>query len=158
MKKPTMTDQDIHLVMNAQTRKLKCFTRQQGLKWMVHARAEGVAGPGWDRTYGDTPPGLYSCTRIQPTLASEPRSVFETYGPYFVFLQDEEARRRGGHTGIGIHGGRDRSPGRPPSSAAELSITHGCIRVDNHDLEHQVIPAIRWAQRNGGTAWLTVEQ
>lgn len=158
MKKPALKPNDIHLVMNAKSRILKCFDAQGRLKWNVLARAEGIAGPGWSVQNGDTPPGLYSCAQIIPWRPAEGPEVLEIYGPFFIVLVDEEERKRGGATGIGLHGGRDRSPGRPPSRALDLMITHGCIRVDNDDMTRIVEPAVRWTQQHGGTAWLTVVQ
>lgn len=158
MKKPKLKAHDIHLVMNAKSRLLKCYDVAGTLKWQVLARAEGIAGPGWSVQNGDTPPGLYSCGQIIPWRPEEGPEVRETYGPYFIVLVDEEARARGGHTGVGLHSGRDRSPGRPPRRALELMVTHGCIRVDDDDMVGTVEPAVRYTQKHGGTAWLTVVQ
>lgn len=158
MKKPVLKPNDIHLVMNAKSRVLKCFDASGKPKWSVLARAEGIAGSGWDVTAGDTPPGLYSCGQIVPWRPEEGPEVLEIYGPFFIYLVDEEARARGGATGVGLHGGRDISPGKPPSRALDLMITHGCIRTDNDDLVKIVEPAVRWTRKHGGTAWLTVVQ
>jgi hypothetical protein len=154
--KPNVVGYDIHLVLNARSRLLKCYDVRGHLRWSVMARGEGVAGPGWTMPYGDTPPGLYRCGECRPTLPEDPASVHESYGPWFIYLLDEEPRARGGHTGIGIHGGRDTTPGGRPSHPGALAMTHGCIRVDNEDLRGRVVPAVQFTQRHGGVAWLTV--
>lgn len=156
MKRPDLQPNDIHLVLNARSRRLKCFDAGGRLKWAVPARGEGVSGPGWTVPNGDTPPGLYRCGHVLRTRADEPPGIWASFGPAFVFLVDEEERARGGHTGVGIHGGRDSTPGRSVEHGGQLMVTHGCVRVDDDDLMALVVPAIEWTQRHGGTAWLTV--
>lgn len=157
-KKPGVGQADVHMVLNARSRVLKCFAASGRMLWSCLARGEGVSGPGWTQTGGDTPPGLYSCDRVIPTVPGEEdySRILEVYGPAFISLKDEEDRARGGATGIGIHGGRDRSPGFRPARALELAPTRGCVRVDNSDLMRLVVPAVKKVQAGGGTAWLTV--
>lgn len=156
--KPKIKAGDIHLVLHARARVLKCFDSEGKLRWSCLARGEGVSGPGWTMESGDTPPGLYSCDQVIETRRNEPEyaQLMEVYGPWFISLNDEETRDRGGATGIGIHGGRDRSPGYRPARATDLAKTRGCVRVDNTDLVERVVPAVRFTQKQGGTAWLSV--
>lgn len=155
--KPPMKPNDVHFVFNARTRVLKCYGPDGLQRWAVPARGEGVAGPGWTMPQGDTPPGLWRVDDLIPTRPEEQPWVREVYGPAFLTLWDCEAQqRRVGRSGIGLHGGRDRTPGRGAQSGAELALTEGCIRVDDDDLMGRVVPAWQYIHDRGGTVWLTV--
>jgi len=155
--KPEMRPEDIHLVLSAKSRILKCYGPDGKERWRIPARAEGIAGPGWTMPQGDTPPGLWRLDELIRTDPQEGVRVYEVYGPAFFTMWDMEGQERSlGRAGIGLHGGRDRSPGRASGSGDELAPTQGCIRVDNEDLMTRVVPAWRYVRARGGTVWLTV--
>ena len=147
--KDKMKENDIHFVVCRHERTLKCWDAQGKLRWAIPALAFGQH-ENWREPNGDTPPGLYRCGTIYDTPGEVP------YGPFCVDLEDLENQETGnGRAGISLHGGGSGCPD-PFADYQPLLPTHGCVRVHNAHLVHRVVPAIRWVQGKGGTAFLSV--
>jgi hypothetical protein len=95
--------------------------------------------------YGDTPIGGYQVVQIFSTGSGTPYDA-TMYGPNGAIRLDPVAgeaytARLNGRTGLLIHSGRDRGPGRG------LVPTNGCLRVTNADMR-RIIDAIVQGSNN----------
>lgn len=140
---------DYHIVVSASARSLKVFEHNGRLAFQCEARCEGQHR-NWRKRNGDTPPGLYRCGVIYDTLGEE------AYGRWCIDLVDLEGQEGdNGRSGISLHGGGSASP-TPFAKKQGWYPTHGCIRVQNVDLENVLEPLIRTAQQCGKVVYLTV--
>lgn len=155
--KPPVGPLDVHIVVNTVTDLAKCHVPGEAApRWVVQARNEGVSGPGWDRPYGDTVPGLYRITRVEPIPRDDPAAP--SYGPVFLWLEEQEGQQAAvGRAGIGWHGGGSGLPA-PLAPRQGWQVTHGCLRSQNADLVERVVPTVRFTLARGGRVWLTVSR
>src|SRR5438552_2113498 len=107
---------DVHLVFHPRISDglgpMKLFDATGRLKRTIEARGAGSNGPGYDVVSSDTPPGLYLCTDVVPTLASEGDATWASFGPWYVYLEEQEGQESSrGRAGVGLHGGRTGIPG-----------------------------------------------
>lgn len=155
-KPPIRTPYDVHFVVNARSRKLKCYDAQGQLRWVIDARCEG-SRYGYDVPGGDTPPGLYLVARPEYIHSTDEQA--RSFGPWFCDLEEQEDQERSrGRAGIGVHGGRgDASLAVAYHSKRQGWLpTHGCIRLQNEDMANRFVPAVVYTLRKGGSPWLTV--
>lgn len=153
MKKPEIRQGDVHFVVNAKSRKIKCYDSNGKMKWMTEARCEATNG-GYQNFQGNTPPGLYKCGAPDDVLSSE--SDRNSYGPWFVPLEEQEGQMsRYGRAGIGVHGGGSGLANPYYSPKQGWVVTHGCIRVQNDDL-NRFVKTVFHTRRSGRNAWLSV--
>lgn len=146
---------DVKCVVNARAHVMKCFTLE-GLKWTIPCRGDGVNGPGFEGSGGDTPPGMYEVGQIIKTLPSEPQATWNAYGRWFcdlVELENQEASR--GRAGIGTHGGGSGSP-NPLAPEQGWYKTLGCLRLQNKDLENIFVPMCQYVKKNKGKIYVEV--
>jgi hypothetical protein len=155
--KPPLKPQDVHIVINTVTDMAKCFVPgEERPRWTVACHNEGVAGPGWDRPYGDTVPGLYRVLAVEYIPADDPGTA--AYGPVYLYLQEMEGQESAvGRAGIGWHGGGSGLPD-PLAPRQGWMPTHGCLRSQNEDLLLRVAPTVNYTRSRGGVAWLTVSR
>ena len=153
MKKPNLRPTDVHIVVNAKTKKIKFFDANGSMRGMIEAHCIGTGG-AYTVYQGDTPPGLYKCGTPDDVLSTD--SDKSSYGPWFVPLVEQEGQlSRLGRAGLGVHGGGTGLADPYYASNQGWVATHGCIRVQNFDLNH-VASTVKFVQKNGGTAWLSV--
>lgn len=154
--KSKMKQVDVRVLVDANKHVMKCFDYNGNLKWRVEARCDGVYGPGYNVQGGDTPPGLYEIGLITESQPEEPRSVWNAFGKYFcdlVELENQEASR--GRAGCGVHGGGSASP-NPLAPRQGWYPTHGCIRLQNEDLEKIFVPMCKFVKKNKGKVYVEV--
>jgi hypothetical protein len=151
--KPKVKQNDVHFVVNANTRRLKCFDASGHLRWMAEAHCNGTNG-SYNVFQGDTPPGLYKCGLPDDVLPTD--SDKASFGPWFVPLIEMEGQMsRRGRSGIGVHGGGSGLADPFYALRQGWVPTHGCIRLQNEDVI-RLVNTVKFIQRNGGTAWLSV--
>jgi hypothetical protein len=155
--RPDLGPHDVHIVVNTVSDLAKCFVPGEAEpRWVVPCRNEGVAGPGWDRPYGDTPPGLWEVVRVEEIPPGDPD--INAYGPVYLWLQELEGQAASvGRAGIGWHGGGSGLPA-PLAPRQGWQVTHGCLRSQNVDLTMRVVPTVRYTHARGGRVWLTVSR
>ena len=120
----------------------------------MDAHGEGVGG-SVDRQNEATPPGLYECTKVVMTGNGEGRDIWNSYGAYYVYLQEMEGQESGRQrSGVGMHGGGSASP-NPLAGQQGFYATNGCVRLQNQDLP-RLVTAVRTSKAMGGTTYLTV--
>ncbi len=155
--KPPIGPRDVHVVVNTASDLAKCFVPGEAEpRWVVPCRNEGVAGPGWDRPFGDTPPGLYRVVAVEYIPADDPGSA--AYGPVYLWLQEMEGQESAvGRAGIGWHGGGSGLTD-PLAPRQGWMATQGCLRSQNEDLLLRVAPTVNYTIARGGAVWLTVSR
>jgi hypothetical protein len=147
-KPPTFTStEDRHFVFNAAHHELKCFRTNGQLEWHIRAHGEGGGGDS-SLPNGNTPPGLYLVNEVVPT-------VDKRFGFYKITLSPIELDKGLGRSNIEIHGGGSGQP-KPFASQQGWEKTHGCIRVQNHDLG-LVVHKVRLVHGHRAQVWLTVK-
>lgn len=147
--KNLMGPKDLHLVVNGAMRSATLFNAQGEKQWRIPAGTQGQHS-NWREPQGDTPPGLYSVGVIYDTKGER------AYGRWCLDLEDLENQETGnGRAGISLHGGGSASPD-PFAPWQGLPATHGCIRVNNWDLENRVEPAARRCAAAGAHLYVTV--
>lgn len=126
-----MGPNDLHIVVNGETQKAVCYRKDGSIVFSCPARCFGQHAD-WTRPNGDTPPGIYRCGTIYDTRGEAP------YGRWCVDLEDLEGQETGnGRAGISLHGGGS-GLANPFAPYQGWQATHGCIRVQNADLERLV--------------------
>lgn len=154
--KSRMKPNDVHIVVNAVTHQMTCYTYTGEKKWTIEAHCEGVNGPGFDRAGGDTPPGVYEIGLVTKTQRSEPDSVWYSYGRYFcdlVELENQEASR--GRAGVGVHSAGTGLPD-PMADYQGWAPTLGCVRLQNFDQYNTFVPMVKWVKSHGGKVYVEV--
>lgn len=153
MKKPNLKKNDIHIVVDAKGEKAKLFAFGEATpRWIIPVRCYGSTGNSWVPG-GDTPPGLYKMGIPEKIPTNDPQ--INSFGYWFIDLIEQENQEiNRGRAGIGFHGGGSGLP-NPLAPYQGWMVTHGCIRCQNADLE-KVVNSVKYTQKNGGTAWLTV--
>lgn len=147
--KSIMKDQDMHLVVNGALRKATLFNAKGEKQWTIAAGTDGQHS-NWREPMGDTPPGLYKVGVIYDTKGER------AYGRWCLDLIDLDGQESGnGRAGISLHGGGSvcKDPFAPWQG---LPPTHGCVRVNNYDLENRVEPVARRCAAAGFTLYVTV--
>ena len=153
MKKPQINEGDVHFVVNAKSKRLKCFDSNGKMKWMVEAHCEGTNGH-YSVFQGNTPPGLYKCGNPDDVLPTDGDK--NSFGPWFVPLIEQEGQMsRYGRDGIGVHGGGSGLTNPYYAPKQGWMVTHGCIRVQNDDLI-RFVNTVQYLRRKNRTAWLSV--
>jgi hypothetical protein len=140
---------DRHLMFDAQARTLKVFNPAGLFLWGCEARnrttADGQLGHN-----GNCPPGNF--------MLGEPRPKNEVpFGPWFIPVLDYAGNhhmRDFEREGIGIHGGGS-GLADPFAPRQGFQVTHGCIRLQNEDLQH-LVHLLHLMEMAGGHAYLTV--
>lgn len=146
--KTRMKDKDIHVVVNGDSQKLTVFSREGKNLFSCPARCFGQHND-WTSKNGDTPPGLYQIGVIYDTTGETP------YGEYCVDLIDLEGQETGnGRAGISLHGGGS-GLANPFAPYQGWQATHGCIRVQNADLQ-KIVRLFKDVTKTGGVSYLTV--
>lgn len=155
--KPTLGPRDVHIVINTLTDRAKCFVPGESEpRWTVSAHNEGVRGPGFDRTYGDTPPGLWLITAAENIPPSDPDA--NAFGPVYFYMQPVAGDALlVDRPGVGWHGGGSGLPS-PRAPRQGWQVTHGCLRSQNQDLIKHVEPTVRYVLDRGGRVWVTVSR
>lgn len=153
MKKPNMGKNDIHLVVDAKGEKVKCFVKGEAdPRWILPARCYGANGDNWTPG-GDTPPGLYRMGVPEKIPVND--AAADSFGWWFVDMAEQENQERErGRAGIGFHGGGS-GLADPLAPYQGWQVTHGCVRLQNKDLE-KAVNSVQYAQKNKGTAWITI--
>ena len=148
----TLSPNDIHFVIDAERGRLKCYVYGGALRWTVPARCYGANG-GQDAIGGDTPGGLYRMGTPERIPDTDPD--INAFGRWFVDLVEQQDQERSrGRAGIGFHGGGS-GLAAPLAPYQGWQVTHGCVRLQNADLQ-RAVDSILYTQKHGGTAWLTV--
>jgi len=148
-KAPTFTNiEDRHFVFNATHHQLKCFKSNGELEWHIRAHGEGTGGAP-SKHLGNTPSGLY---RVGEVVATPHDNRF---GPYEIKLDVVELDNGVRRGQIGIHGGGSDLL-KPFAAEQGWEKTHGCIRVQNHDLG-LIVNKVRGVQGKRGQVWVTVQ-
>lgn len=152
----TLGAHDVHIVVSRTGRKAKCFVAGGALRWTIEARCEGSDGPGWNEAVvgGDTPLGRYLITAVEPLAHSDPQ--WRSFGWFYLWLAELDGQEtKYGRAGVGWHGGGSGCPD-PWAPFQGWTVTHGCIRSQNEDLQKRVVPSVNWALKNGGKCYLSV--
>lgn len=129
---------DHHLVVNALTNTVKCFSSGGALIWEKPALPVGQR-PEWQEYSGDTPPGVYRIGQVWDDHKRYAGRIplnrtTRAYGWITFDLVDLEGNEDGsGRAGIAIHGGGSSLPD-PLAPYQRLVPTLGCIRMHNADL------------------------
>ena len=157
LKQPNLGPHDLHCVVSGSANVCKIYNAGGQLLREIPAFPHGIAGPRTDVPDGDTPPGLYLVTGDIETQASEPAKTWNSYGQWFMPLQEEESQESSvGRAGVGWHGGGTGLPD-PQAPFQELIATEGCIRSHNKDVA-ALVSNFRAVRKSGGKVWLTVIQ
>jgi hypothetical protein len=141
---------DLHLVFDDSANRLKVWDKGAGggvLLFACPARNDTVR-LGFFR-WGACPRGTYRLAEPVAMGFSVP------FGPWFIRLLDTPGlMAKFKRSGIGIHGGGSglASPGSPRQGWAK---THGCVRLQNADLE-EVAELVKSYQAEGRNAYVTV--
>ena len=143
------SENTVWIKVDAKSGRATCY--YNGRKtWTTSVRCEGLAGrwpsaePDWKTRHGDTPPGVYSVTRVE--AINPPESPF---GPVYIWLEPKSGPcTLVTRSGIGWHGGGSGLP-NPVSPRQGWARTLGCIRSQNLDLTMTVAPSITDALRRG---------
>jgi hypothetical protein len=119
---------DLHIVFNDTTNRLKLFDAKGKLVFACEARNDAVAGPGFGHN-GDCPRGEF-------VLGPPRKKGTAAFGAWFIPILDGGAggpMQKYGRAGIGIHGGGSglKDPFAPEQGWVK---THGCVRVQNREL------------------------
>lgn len=155
MKKPEIKKSDVHFVVNAKSNKLKCFDSNGKMRWMVEAHCIGVKGSYLNKD-GNTPPGLYSLGAPDHIKPNESDEAKNSYGPWFVPLQEEEGQlTRLDRKGLGVHGGGTGLANPYRAANQGWMVTRGCIRLQNENVI-KFANTVFQTRRLGGKAWLSV--
>lgn len=140
------TSHDYHLIVNDITETIKVFNGDGHLEVELPCLARGQGSDYvWNKTYTDTPPGLYKVGviyRDYETPYNTPVRDKMSYGWYSLDLIDLEGQERNnGRSGIMIHGGGSLL-GWPGAWAPmqELLPTLGCVRMHNVHLRDEIVP------------------
>lgn len=140
---------DLHIVVDASDELMTCFGLE-GKQWFCKARTIGQYAD-WKVKNGDTPRGVYEVSFIYDTQGEA------AYGRWCIDLYDLDGQeRKHGRDGISIHGGGSASP-TPFAARQGWYPTHGCIRVQNHDLETLIEPTFRKAMKGKHKVFVTVQ-
>lgn len=146
--KDKMGPQDLHIVVNGESKNLVAYQRDGHQVLRCPARCYGQHN-NWRAPNGDTPPGLYRVGQLYNTTGEA------AYGEWCVDLEDLEGQEtNNGRAGISLHGGGS-GLANPFAPYQGWQATHGCIRTQNADLE-KIVELIRDARKRGGTVYLTV--
>lgn len=146
--KSKMRPGDLHFVVSKDSQFLKLFDSTGKKTWGCEARCWGQHGD-WQSTNGDTPPGLYEVGVIYDTTGQR------AYGRWCVDLIDLQNQETGnGRAGISLHGGGSGLPS-PFAPKQGWVNTHGCIRVQNAELE-QIVSMLKRCESSGRKAYITV--
>ncbi len=146
--KSKMGPKDLHIVVNGETQNLVIYNTAGKAQFQCKARCFGQHND-WTRANGDTPPGLYKVGLIYDTPGEAP------YGRYCIDLEDLEGQETGnGRAGISLHGGGSGVPD-PFAPYQGWVATHGCVRVQNADLDI-IVRQIKDAKKVSGVVYLSV--
>lgn len=139
---------DTHIVVSGLSNEAKFYDYGGSLLYKCPALCVGQS-PDWQRSRGDTPPGLYRLGEVwrDYSVVGRVHSLFEdatlrSYGWFTFDMVDLEGNEDGyGRAGIAIHGGGSAN-GWPGAWEPKqpLHPTHGCIRMHNEDLLTKVLP------------------
>lgn len=141
---------DYHLVVDRSARRLSVFKHNGEKQWGCDARAEGQHSD-WASRNGDTPPGTYLCGTIYDTRGEA------AYGAYCIDLVDLTGNEDdNGRAGISLHGGGSALPD-PFAPHQGWANTHGCVRVQNTDLE-RIVQLIKTCKAMQRRVYLTVTE
>jgi hypothetical protein len=164
-----------HLVFNGQTRRLKMYItgaadlgHPDGLIHEVDCHDVGINDGKLADPYGEKckcPPGDYivgapmACaTRVEEGGVRINNDDDRAYGCWFVPLSDESPDggfAQHGRAGIGLHGGGSDLPD-PFAMNQGWEYTYGCLRLQNTDLEHCLVPFVNFVHTHGGQVKLSV--
>ena len=134
---------DLHVVFNDDTNRLTVWDAAHTTAATCEARNAATAGPGFGHNG--------RCPRGEFTLGMPVAKGTVPFGPWFIPVVGEE---RFGRDGIGIHGGGS-GLARWDAPRQGWAKTHGCIRVQNQDLE-TLVGLVKHALAAGGTVRFTV--
>jgi hypothetical protein len=164
-----------HLMFCGPQRELKIYLRngelaghKSGLLHLLECHDVGINDGLLSDPYGSKckcPPGDYAVGTPMPCATRNPDgSVTQhnaddrAYGCWFIPLADtepDEAFAKHGRAGIGIHGGgSDLQDSFAPHQGWEYTL--GCLRLQNQDLEHVLVPFINFVHSHGGAVKLSV--
>jgi hypothetical protein len=139
---------DFHLIVNATSKKLKCFDFTGKLIFTIACLADGMH-PNFRESKGDTPPGLYKIGVIYndyKTYGANPPNSHDinAYGWGFADLVDlgsPDGEDINGRAGVALHGGGT-GLGFPGCWEAFQPLLHtwGCVRFHNHDFVNKILP------------------
>lgn len=147
--RPQLSPGDVHMVVSREAETLKAFNHRGEVLFKIPARAWGQHRD-WHSPNGDTPPGVYYVGTIYDTPGERP------YGRYCLDLVDLTGNEDGnGRAGISLHGGGSGLP-NPFAPYQGWVNTHGCVRVQNADLEYKIVPLVKTTKHNKFTVFLTV--
>ncbi len=134
---------DLHLVFNDDVNRLAVWNAGHAEVLRVECRNRAAGGEGFGHNQ--------RCPRGTFTLGAPVATRDRPFGFWFLPLEGEEVFGRGG---IGIHGG---GSGLPDWTAPRQGwmVTHGCLRVQNEDLD-QVVGIVMGAHAANGTIYVTV--
>lgn len=137
---------------NASQRKMKYYLSSGMLQWMCEARGEGDTAEFTEN--GSTPPGLYQL--MSPEWISVKDEDSLKMGRWFIRMNpiDAPVYVENKRSDIGIHGGGTGLPA-PLAGSQGWMTTHGCIRVQNIDL-NRIAWAVQQAGKAGSIVWLNV--
>lgn len=139
----------LHLVICKQRERLKVFTSRGCLIFTCKAKNDAI-NLGFCH-FGCCPPGTYGMAAPMPVGTP-------AFGPYFIKLLDlspDGPFHRFHRHGIGLHGGGSRLP-EPFARWQGWSKTHGCFRLQNHDL--LIVVRLLHTNRTAGCRPLTTVQ
>lgn len=141
---------DLHVVVDASSESMQCYTHEGKKLWGIEAHAYGQH-PDWRKRLGDTPRGVYEVGVIYDTRGEA------AYGDWCIDLIDLEGQERDNERdGISIHGGGSASP-RPFAEKQGWYATHGCIRCQNGDMRKYVHPTFASVKKRKGKVFVTVK-
>jgi lipoprotein-anchoring transpeptidase ErfK/SrfK len=95
-----------------------------------------------------------ACPRGEFRIGSPIRTDSAAFGAWFIPVLDRGAggpMKRFGRSGIGVHGGGTGLP-NPFARGQGWRKTHGCIRLQNYELEE----VVRWIQRAQAAGFPTI--
>ncbi len=142
---------DLHLVFDDTANQMKAWTKEPAggrLLFSCPARNDTVRLGFWH--WGACPRGTY---RLAAPIAM---GFSVPFGQWFIRLLDTPGlMAKFKRSGIGIHGGGSGlvAPGAPRQGWAK---THGCIRLQNVDLE-EIVRLVQSHQADDHAAWVTVQ-
>lgn len=153
VKMVTILENDYHSVFDPIGHTMKVFSRMR-LEFECDAHGDGVNGPGFDRSGGDTVPGLYKFGKPIWTEKSEPVKIWHEYGFCAIPMIDYQGNEaKEGRDGIMAHGGG--SGAIDPLAKRQGWIpTLGCIRLQNEDVIKLGHFVDKWIVV--GTVWVSV--
>lgn len=156
MQEPTINAGDFHAVFDPNTHEYKIFDSEHTLVYgPVETHGEGVNGPGYKVTGGDTVPGNYVYGQVVWTLPSDSTANWYAYGKVYIYINDPNGNEAAyGRAGIGHHCGGTASP-NPLADNQGFYPTLGCLRMLNEDMDVCAHKIESW-QKEGHTIHLTI--